>query len=179
MRDRIERRQQERLEEELSLGPGVAELLEQHATGLKHIIGVMRAVQVDPSAGTPPGHYLEWLAREYPADFALRRPLERDHIEDGETGVPGTGEEGRRLKRALDKHLHRLTPMWLKLQELEENQLQAAIDAAALPDDKEMGKLTRYETAIDRGLDRANERLDKLQRRRRFGETKMLGDLIP
>jgi len=176
MRERIERRRRERLEEELSLGPGVVEMLEQHAVGVKHIIDVMRAVQADLNSGTPPGHHLEWLATEYPEDFA---PGEHDAIQDGETGRRWTAEYERRAQTALVQHLQRLTVLWIKLESLEEQQIEAAIEAAGLLDDKEMLRLTRYETGIDNRQDRAEKRLDKEQRRRRFGETKLLGDLIP
>jgi hypothetical protein len=177
MRRRAEGRRKERVDEELSLGPGVVEMLEQHAAGVKHILDVMRAVKTDPSSGTPPGHDLEWLITEYPADFAPDQPHERDGITDGETGMWWT-EDGQRVRTALDKHLQRLTPLWIRLAELEEQQLEAAIDAAGLLDEKEVLKLTRYEKNSDTLLDRAIKRLEARQRRRRFGQTK-LGDIIP
>jgi hypothetical protein len=178
IRQRAERRLKERVEEELSLGPGVAGMLEQHAAGVKHIIDVMRAVRTDPSSGTPPGQHLEWLIAEYPEDFAPDKFHERDGIQDGETGLRWTEEYGQRVRTALDKHLQWLTPWWIKLAELEEQQIEAAIDAAGLLDDKEMLRLTRYETTIDRALDRAVKRLEAMQRRRRFGQTQ-LGNIIP
>jgi hypothetical protein len=134
-------------------------MLEQHAAGVKHILDVMRAVRTDPSSGTSPGHHLEWLIAEYPADFAPDQTHARDGIKDGETGMWWTEEYGQWVRTALDKHLQRLTPWWIKLAELEEQQLEAAIDAAGLLDDKEMLRLTRYETTIDRALDRAIKRL--------------------
>lgn len=176
LRGRIEDRRRERLEEELSLGPGVVEMLEQHAVGVKHIMDVMRAVQADLNSGTPPGPRLEWLITEYPQDFA---PGERDAIQDGETGTRWTEEYERRVQTALVQQLQRLTVVWIKLESLEEQQIEATIEAAGLLDEKEMGRLTRYEKGIDNTQDRAEKRLDKQQRRRRFGETKMLGDLIP
>ena len=178
MRRRIERQRKERLEMELSLGPGVVEMLEQHAAGVKHIIDLMRAVKTDPGSGTP-GHHLKWLITEYPEDFAPDQAHGRDGLEHGETGRPGTDEYGQRVQAALDRHLQRLTRMWVQLEELEQQQIEAAIEAAGLPDEKDLLRLTRYETSNDRALDRANKRLDALQRRRRFGETKLLGDLIP
>ena len=138
----------------------------------------MRAVKTDPSSGTPPGHDLEWLIMEYPADFAPDQPHERDGITGAETGMWRTEEYGRRVRTALDKHLQRLTQWWIKLAELEEQQLEAAIGAAGLLDEKDVLRLTRYEKTIDHLLDRATKRLEETQRRRRFGQTK-LGDIIP
>jgi hypothetical protein len=178
MRRRAERRRKERVEEELSLGPRVVEMLEQHAAGVKHILDVMRAVKTDPSSGTPPGRDLEWLITEYPADFAPDQPHERDDRKDGETGMWWTEEYGQRVRTALEKHLQRLTPLWIRLAEFEEQQLEAAIDAAGLLDEKEVLRLTRYEKTIDHLLDRATKRLEVTQRRRRFGQTQ-LGDIIP
>ena len=89
MRRRAERRRKERVEEELNLGPGVVEMLEQHAAGVKHILDVMRAVRTDPSSGTPPGHDLEWLIAEYPADFTPEQPHERDAA--GDSARPNWG----------------------------------------------------------------------------------------
>jgi len=178
MRRRAERRRRERVEEELSLGPGVVEMLEQHAAGVKHILDVMRAVKSDPSSGTPPGHDLEWLITEYPADFAPDQPHERNDRQDGETGMWWTEEYGQRVRTALEKHLQRLTPLWIRLAEFEEQQLEAAIDAAGLLDEKEVLRLTRYEKTIDHLLDRATKRLEAMQNRRRFGQTQ-LGNLIP
>jgi hypothetical protein len=82
------------------------------------------------------------------------------------------------VRTALDKHRQRLTPLWIRLAEFEEQQLEAAIDAAGLLDEKEMLRLTRYETTTDRGLDRAIKRLEATQRRRRFGQTR-LGNIFP
>jgi hypothetical protein len=178
IRMRAERRLKERVEEELSLGPGVVEMLEQHAAGVKHIIDVMRAVRTDPSSGTPPWQHLEWLIAEYPEDFAPDKFHERAGITEGETGMRWTEEYGQRVRTALDKHLQRLTPLWIKLAEREEQKIEAAIDAAGLLGDKEVLRLTRYETTIDRALDRATKRLEAIQRRRRFGETQ-LGNIIP
>jgi hypothetical protein len=178
IRQRAEGRRKERVDDELSLGLGVVEMLEQHAAGVKHIIDVMRAVRTDPSSGTPPGQHLEWLIAEYPGDFAPDKAHERDGIKDGETGRRWTEEHGQRVRMACDQHLQRLMPRWIKLAELEEQKLAAAIDAAGLLDDKEMLRLTRYETTIDRGLDRAIKRLEATQRRRRFGQTQ-LGNLFP
>ena len=178
IRQRAEGRRKERVDEELSLGPGVVEMLEQHAAGVKHILDVMRAVRTDPSSGTPPGHHLEWLITEYPADFAPDPPHERDAREDGETGRWWTEEYGQRVRTALDRHLQRLTPRWIRLAEFEEQQLEAAIDAAGLLDEKEVLRLTRYEKTIDNLLDRATKRLEATQRRRRFGQTQ-LGNIFP
>ena len=178
IRQRAEGRRKERVDDELSLGLGVVEMLEQHAAGVKHIIEVMRAVRTDPSSGTPPGQHLEWLIAEYPGDFAPDKAHERDGIQDGETGRRWTEEHGQRVRMACDQHLQRLMPRWIKLAELEEQKLAAAIDAAGLLDDKEMLRLTRYETTIDRGLDRAIKRLEATQRRRRFGQTQ-LGNIFP
>jgi hypothetical protein len=178
VRRQAERRRKERVEEELNLGPGVVEMLEQHAAGVKHILDVMRAVRTDPSSGTPPGHHLEWLITEYPADFAPDQPHARDERKDREPGMWWTEEYGQRVRAALDKHLQRLTPLWIRLAEFEAQQLEAAIDAAGLLDEKEVLRLTRYEKTIDHLLDRATKRLEVEQRRRRFGQTK-LGDLIP
>ena len=111
VRRQAERRRKERVEEELNLGPGVVEMLEQHAAGVKHILDVMRAVKTDPSSGTPPGHHLEWLITEYPADFAPDQPHARDDRKDGETGMWWTEEYGQRVRTALEKHLERLTPL--------------------------------------------------------------------
>jgi hypothetical protein len=145
---------------------------------VKHILDVMRAVRTDPSSGTPPWQHLEWLIAEYPGDFAPDQPHERDDREDGETGMWWTEEYGQRVRTALDKHLQRLTPLWIRLAEFEEQQLEAAIDAAGLLDEKEVLRLTRYETTTDRGLDRAIKRLEATQRRRRFGQTQ-LGNIFP
>ena len=178
IRQRAEGRRKERVDDELSLGLGVVEMLEQHAAGIKHIIDVMRAVRTDPSSGTPPWQHLEWLIAEYPGDFAPDKPHERDGIKDGETGRRWTEEHGQRVRMACDQHRQRLMPRWIKLAEFEEQQLEAAIDAAGLLDDKEMLRLTRYETTIDRGLDRATKRLEATLRRRRFGQTQ-LGNIFP
>ncbi len=158
MRRRVERRRKERVEEELSLGPGIVEMLEQHAARVKHILDVMRALKTDLSSGPPPGHHLEWLITEHPADFAPDPPHERDDRMDGETGMWWTKDYGQRVRTALDKHLQRLTPLWIRLAEFEEQQLEAAIDAAGLLDEKEVVRLTRYEKTIDHLLDRATER---------------------
>jgi len=178
IRQQAERRRKERVDDELSLGLGVVEMLEQHAAGVKHILDVMRAVKTDPSSGTPPGRDLEWLIMEYPAYFSPDQPHERDDRKGGESGMWWTEEYGQRVRTALDKHRQRLTPLWIRLAEFEEQQLEAAIDADGLLDEKEVLRLTRYEKTIDHLLDRATKRLEVEQRRRRFGQTK-LGDLIP
>jgi hypothetical protein len=177
-RQRAEGRRKERVDEELSLGPGAVEMLEQHAAGVKYILDVMRAVRTNPSSGTPPGRDLEWLITEYPADFAPDQPHERDDRKGGETGMWWTEEYGQRVRTALDRHLQRLTPRWIRLAEFEEQLLEAAIDAAGLLDEKEVLRLTRYEKTIDHLLGRTTKRLEATQRRRRFGQTQ-LGNLFP
>lgn len=178
IRQRAEGRRKERVDDELSLGLGVVEMLEQHAAGVKHIIDVMRAVRTDPSSGTPPWQHLEWLIAEYPGDFAPDKPHERDGIKDGETGRRWTEEHGPRVRMACDQHLQRLMPRWIKLAALEEQKLAAAIDAAGFLDEKEVLTLTRYEKTIDNLLDRATKRLEATLRRRRFGQTQ-LGNIFP
>ncbi len=177
LREKEGRRRQDKVQNQLSLGRGVVWMLEQHAAGVQHIIDVMQAVKADP-ARIEPSKDLTWLVQEYPVDF---EPDDSQEVQDDSLKVQVDGTEtfrwteeyARRVNEAIDRHVHRLSVLRNKLLRLEETKLDARIRAAAMLNPNEALTIGRYETANDRQLDRAFKRLDLLQRRRRFGESKL------
>ena len=177
LREKEERRRQERVESDLSMGRGVAWLLEQHAAGVQHIIDKMRALKADLTARIDPRENLSWLAQEYPVDF---EPDDSQKVQDDSKKVQVDGTETfwwtekyeQRLNEAIDRHVPRLSLLREKLVRLEETKLDARIRAAML-NPAEVRTIGRYGNDNDRELDRALKRLDLLQRRRRFGDSKL------
>ena len=100
--------------------------------------------------------------------------------EPGETGVEDEGEEGegvmappeyhlheQELRRGIEAELRRLSRLRQKAARTERLALEARIRTAALPHLVVVENLVRYETSNDRELDRALNRLERMQERRR------------
>jgi len=136
----------------------------------------MRALKADLTARFDPSKNLEWLVQEYPVDFEPDDSQKVDaarKVEGSATTFMWTDEYGRRLHAAIDRHVQRLSPLREKLLRLEETKLDAKIRAAAMLNPAEALTIGRYGNDNDRELDRALKRLDLLQRRRRFGDSKL------
>ena len=100
--------------------------------------------------------------------------------EPGETGVEDEGVEGegvmappeyhlheQELRRGIEAELRRLSRLREKAARTERLALEARIRTAALPHLVVVENLVRYETSNDRELDRALNRLERMQERRR------------
>jgi hypothetical protein len=165
MRDRLERRRDEDFENRVHFLSSGA--LEQTARGLQYVIDTMERVKEKLEAGqNPEMDDLEWLRTQYPDDFEPDETQQRVQAPDGRTQIVVTPEYLRQVIDAINQHLPRLAPLRVQATQLEEMQLRAQIEAAALP----IGKLTlisRYATSNDRELERGFKRLDMLQQLRR------------
>jgi hypothetical protein len=100
--------------------------------------------------------------------------------EPGETGVEDEGVENEaveappeyhlhedELRKRMDAELRRLSRLRQKAARTERLALEASIRTAALPRLEVVDNLVRYETSNDRELDRALNRLERMQERRR------------
>jgi hypothetical protein len=84
---------------------------------------------------------------------------------------PPPHDDGYQVMDKIEEQLSRLSPLCDKVVEIEELNVESKISAAALPALTAVDKLTRYETSIDRALDRALRRLEAMQAsRRKAGE---------
>ena len=88
---------------------------------------------------------------------------------DGATegDVVGPPEYLRELVARMDEQLERLHPLRDRAEQAEKLEFESKIRAAAVPTSGVVDKLVRYETSIERELDRALERLERMQKRRR------------
>ncbi len=165
MRDRLERRRDEDFESQAHFLSSGA--LEQTARGLLYVIDTMERVKEELEAGrNPEVEDLEWLRTQYPDDFEPDETEQRVQAPDGRRHIVVTPEYLRRVINAINQHLPRLAPLRVQAAQLEEMQLRAQIEAAALPIGK-LALVSRYATSNDRELERGFKRLDMLQQRRR------------
>jgi hypothetical protein len=149
---------------------GTPETLEETAGGLQLIVDVMKNVKKGiqaPELSEEVQGQLTWLMDRY-----LHDPFEYPELRAGEPKADGTRavslphEVVRQLTAAIDRRLPQLIRMQILAAELEKEQLDAKIDAAALPL-KRLGLIRRYATGNDRELERSMKRLEVLQQIRR------------
>jgi hypothetical protein len=155
---------------------GGVERLEETTRGIQYIIDLMEEVQQQlqdldlMSKELPEGleEPLQWLADAYPDDF----------LSDGEIPPEDVSPDGRQVVQrltpvyvkqvtaAIDEHRVRLQALRCKVECAEDQEIEAKIDAAALPI-RELEKGVRYGTSNDRELDRSVRRLEMLQKTRK------------
>ncbi len=85
---------------------------------------------------------------------------------DGTWAVYPSPEALRQRTAAIDQQLPRVIRLQILAVELDKEQLDAKIDAAALPL-RRLGTIARYVTSNDRELERGMKRLEQLQKVRK------------
>ena len=135
--------------------------LEETAGGLQHLVDVMtnvkKGIQV-PELSKEVKDQLTWLVDTYLDDLA--------ECPDLRPAVSLAPEAVRQVIAVIDRRLPQLIRMQIRAAELEKEQLEAKIDAAALPL-RRLDRIARYVTSNDRELERSLKRLDMLQQRRK------------
>ncbi len=137
------------------------EVLEGTAGGLQYIVDVMKNVKKGiqvPELSEEVKDQLTWLVDTYLDDLAECPELR--------PAVSLAPEAVHRVIEAIDRRLPQLIRMQIRAAELEKEQLEAKIDAAALPL-RQLALIARYMTSNDRELERSIKRLDVLQQRRK------------
>lgn len=135
--------------------------LEETAGGLQHLVEVMKNVKMGIQAPEPSEEVKEqltWLVDTYLDDLA--------ECPDLRPAVSLAPEGVRQVIAVIDRRLPQLIRMQIRAAELEKEQLEAKIDAAALPL-RQLDRIARYMTSNDRELERSLKRLDVLQQRRK------------
>ena len=135
--------------------------LEETAGGLQHLVDVMKNVKKGiqmPELAEEVKEQLTWLVDTYLNDLAECPELR--------SAVSLAPEAVHQVIKAIDRRLPQLIGMQIRAAELEKEQLEAKIDAAALPL-RQLDRIARYMTSNDRELERSLKRLDMLQQRRK------------
>ena len=162
LREREELSREERFDLALGLGSN----LERSSRGIQYLIDYLEYVKQEVLDGTVSGESQEWLEQKFPDEFAPPDEMEPGgESADGHVGIPPGYL--RELSDGIAAQLRRLGPLREKVAEIEELNLESKIRAAALPGPGVVDKLIRYETSNDRALDRAFNRLEGMQARRR------------
>jgi len=138
--------------------------LERSSRGIEYLLNMLEGVKQELRDGTVVGECFEWLKEQYPDEFLPPDKTEVVQLEDRRVL---TMDYRDRIVATIDRHLDRLAPLHAEVAEREELNLESKIAAAALPGPGAVDKLIRYETSNDRQLDRALQRLEGLQARRR------------
>ena len=137
---------------------------EESSRGIQCLIGVLERAKRELRDGTLKGEAFTWLEEQYPHDFHPPTKTEVVQLEDRR--VP-TMDYRDKIVATIDGYLGRLAPLHARVEETEELNIESKIGAAALPASGVVNKLIRYETSNDRQLDRAIQRLEAMQARRR------------
>jgi hypothetical protein len=138
--------------------------LDQSSDGIGYLIGYLEYMKDEVLAGKVSSGALEWLVKIFPDQFALPDPMEPGDAEEYVTGPP---EYFLELLAGIDAQLRSLPCLSGKVTRIEQLDLDSKIRTAALPASRVVEKLVRYETSNDRELDRALNRLERMQERRR------------
>jgi hypothetical protein len=151
--------------------------LEQTTRGIQYIIDLMVEVKQqlqDPDLDTikvlPEAlqEALRWLGAAYPDDFLPAGEIPPENFSsDGQVRtLLLTPVYVQQLTVAIDEHRVRLQALRCKMACAEDQEIEAKIDAAALPI-RELEKVVRYGTSNDRELERSFKRLEMLQKVRK------------
>jgi len=135
--------------------------LEETAGGLQHLVEVMKNVKMGiqaPELSEEVKEQLTWLVDTYLDDLAEYPELR--------AAVSLAPEAVRQVIAAIGRRLPELIRIQIRAAELEKEQLEAKIDAAALPL-RQLDRIARYVTSNDRELERSLKRLDMMQQRRK------------
>src|SRR5215467_50522 len=140
--------------------------LEHSFRGLQWLIEGMEVAKQEALDGQVSSASLEGLMKYFPDDFL---PNDRAEYGDGAAkgDVVGPPEYLRELVAQMEEQLARLRPLRDKAEQAEKLELESKIRAATIPTSGVVDKLVRYETSIERELDRALKRLEHMQKRRR------------
>jgi hypothetical protein len=100
--------------------------------------------------------------------------LAQDHLKEGESGDPDyasflSNPETRRKTLAVRTLQVAIASYELQRQSATPNDMKVARGQYVIPNRDALEKILRYETTIERSLDRALDRLERLQRRRLGG----------
>jgi len=132
------------------------------------------------------------VAREVPPDFKDRffvltstkeqkwqglEELAQNHLKERESGNPGytsflSPPETRRKTLAIHTLEFAIASYELTRRSATTNDLKVTLGQHVIPNRDDLEKILRYDTAIDRSLGRAIDRLERLRRRRK-------GELVP
>ena len=173
MRRQEERRRDEAFADVLANCP-IRDLLEETARGLQYIIEMMEDVKAQmqdekvlegKELPEELQESLRWLVTNYPEEF-IPAPEVKTLSLHGRPTVVVEPAYVHQVIAAIDQQLARLVPLRAKTAWLEEEQLKAKIDAAALPI-RRLDGIARYVTSNDRDLERSLKRLDALQKVRK------------
>jgi hypothetical protein len=132
--------------------------LERSSRGIQFLIDTLEEAKqrlVREGRGSVENH--EALEKYFPDEFV---PPHKDEKQMNE----------QQTMDKVDELLRQLCPLRDKVAAREELHLESKIGAAALPGPGAVDKLIRYETSNDRQLDRALQRLEAMQARRRKQE---------
>ena len=162
MRVREERKREKAVANALNFDSNV----EHTAAGLEWLIEFLGNVKQEVLDGQVPRESLDWLIQQFPDKFYLPDDVAINE-EDEVQYVVGPPEYLHELAIRIPRELHRLYPLRKAAAQTEELQLESNILAAAIPTGAVVDKLARYETSIERELDRTLQRLERMQQRRR------------
>src|SRR5215467_6061621 len=162
MRGREQRSREAEFERALNFNFG----LEHSLRGLHFLIEGMEVAKQEALDGQVSSASLEGLMKYFPDDFP---PNDEAEYADGAAAgdVVGPPEYLRELVARMEEQLERLRPLRDRAEQAEMLEFESKIRAAAVPTSGVVDKLVRYETSIERELDRALKRLEHMQKRRR------------
>jgi len=172
MRAREERKRREVVDKALAF----PWRLESTAGGFEYLIESLENIKQQVLDGQVPRESIDWLIEHFPKEFYLpddveiNEAAENEAEEDEAEEIVGPPEYLHELAIRIPRELHRLYPLRKAAAQTEELQLESKILAAAIPTGVVVDKLVRYETSIERELDRALERLERMQKRRRVND---------
>jgi len=172
LRQREERRRAEAFADVLAYGRNRS-CLEETARGLRYLIDMMKDVKAQMQAEKLEGtelpeklqESLAWLVTNYPKEFTQGPETKTQTRYASPVTIVGPAYV-QQVVAALDQQLSRLVPLQSKTAWLEEEQLKAKIEAAALPV-RYLERTGRYMTTKDRRRKHSLERLEALQRARK------------
>jgi hypothetical protein len=140
--------------------------LEANSYGIEMLIGGLEEAKEEVLHGALSRETLKWLGETFPDAVALpdeTASASRFSVED--LVVPP--EHQAKLVNEIDAQLRRLVLVREEAVRIEALDLDSKIKSAALPAAGVVDKLVRYETSIERELDRALNRLERMQEHRR------------
>ena len=165
LRGREELSREARFDRALRCESGV----EHTSQGIQYLIDTLREAKQEVVDGKVSSETLERLVQYSPNYFALPDGMEEgNQPTDRRVAVPP--EYMRKLSDGIDAQLEWLPWRREKVARIEKLDLESKIKAAALPAPRVVDKLVRYGTSNERELDRALNRLDRMQERRRANE---------
>lgn len=149
--------------------------IEDTSHGIHYLIDGLGEAKQEALEGQVSSDTLEWLVTQFSNHFRLPDGTKAGALFAAEP-VALSPAYLRELRDGIDAQRRRLARLRPKVVRTERLDLESKIRTAALPGLKVVDKLVRYETSNERELDRALNRLERMQERRRAKEGTPLED---